>query len=34
MVAEPEEAAISIYHSVGFTVTESQHSFIKPPDQG
>jgi GNAT superfamily N-acetyltransferase len=34
MVAEPEEAAISVYHSVGFTVTEAQHSFIKRPDQG
>lgn len=34
MVAEPAEAAIRVYHSVGFTVTESQHSFIRRPAQG
>jgi ribosomal protein S18 acetylase RimI-like enzyme len=33
MVAEPEEAAISVYRSVGFTVTESQLSFIHRPAQ-
>ena len=31
MVADPEESAIRVYRSVGFTVTESQHSFIRRP---
>lgn len=31
MVAEPDDAAIRIYHSVGFTVTEPQLSFIHRP---
>lgn len=31
MVAEPGEAAIRVYQSVGFTVTESQLSFIRQP---
>jgi ribosomal protein S18 acetylase RimI-like enzyme len=31
MVADPNDAAISVYCSVGFSVTESQLSFIRPP---
>ena len=31
MVADPEDVAISVYRSVGFTVTEPQLSFIRPP---
>jgi ribosomal protein S18 acetylase RimI-like enzyme len=31
MVADPEDAAIRVYRSVGFTVTESQLSFIRRP---
>jgi predicted GNAT family acetyltransferase len=31
MVADPAEAAIRVYRSVGFTVTESQFSFIRRP---
>jgi ribosomal protein S18 acetylase RimI-like enzyme len=31
MVADPEDAAIRVYRSVGFTVTEPQLSFIRPP---
>jgi ribosomal protein S18 acetylase RimI-like enzyme len=31
MVADPEDVAISVYRSVGFTVTESQLSFIRQP---
>ena len=31
MVADPDDAAISLYRSVGFTVTESQLSFIHQP---
>jgi ribosomal protein S18 acetylase RimI-like enzyme len=31
MVAEPEDAAIRVYRSVGFTVTESQLGFIRRP---
>ena len=31
MVAEPEDAAIRVYRSVGFTVTEPQLSFIREP---
>ncbi len=34
MVADPGEAAIRVYRSVGFTVTESQLSFIARPAQG
>ena len=33
MVAEPEDAAIRVYRSVGFTVTEPQLSFIHQPAQ-
>jgi ribosomal protein S18 acetylase RimI-like enzyme len=33
MVAEPEDAAIRVYRSVGFTVTESQVSFARRPAQ-
>jgi ribosomal protein S18 acetylase RimI-like enzyme len=33
MVAEPEDAAIRVYRSVGFTVTEPQLSFIQGPAQ-
>ena len=31
MVADPDDTAIRVYRSVGFTVTESQLSFIRPP---
>ena len=31
MVADPDDAAIRVYRSVGFTVTESQLSFIRQP---
>jgi predicted GNAT family acetyltransferase len=31
MVADPEDAAIRVYRSVGFTVTEAQLSFSRPP---
>jgi len=31
MVADPDDAAIRVYCSVGFTVTESQLSFIRQP---
>ena len=31
MVADPEDAAIRVYRSVGFTVTEPQLSFIRQP---
>jgi ribosomal protein S18 acetylase RimI-like enzyme len=31
MVADPEDVAIRVYRSVGFTVTESQLSFIRQP---
>lgn len=34
MVADPGEAAIRVYRSVGFAVTESQHSFIRRPAEG
>jgi GNAT superfamily N-acetyltransferase len=33
MVAEPDDAAIRVYRSVGFTVTEHQLSFIHQPAQ-
>ncbi len=33
MVADPEDAAIRVYRSVGFTVTEPQLSFIHRPAQ-
>jgi predicted GNAT family acetyltransferase len=33
MVAEPEDAAIRVYRSVGFTTTEHQLSFIHQPAQ-
>lgn len=33
MVAAPEEAAIRVYHRVGFTITESQLSFTRQPAQ-
>ena len=33
MVAEPEDAAIRVYRSVGFTVTEPQLSFSRQPAQ-
>lgn len=33
MVAEPEDAAIRVYRSIGFTVTEPQLSFIHQPAQ-
>jgi hypothetical protein len=31
MVADPEEAAIRIYQSVGFTRTQSQIGFVREP---
>jgi predicted GNAT family acetyltransferase len=31
MVADPDEAAIRVYRSVGFTETESQLGFIRRP---
>jgi predicted GNAT family acetyltransferase len=31
MVADPEDGAIRVYRSVGFTVTESQTGFIRRP---
>ena len=31
MVADPGQAAIRVYHSVGFAVTESQTALIRPP---
>lgn len=31
MVADPDDSAIRVYRSVGFTVTESQYGFISPP---
>jgi hypothetical protein len=31
MVADPDDAAIRVYRSVGFTVTETQLSFVRPP---
>ena len=31
MVADPEDGAIRVYRSVGFTVTESQIGFIRQP---
>jgi hypothetical protein len=31
MVADPGDDAISLYHSVGFTVTEPQLSFVRQP---
>ena len=33
MVAEPDDATIRVYRSVGFTVTEHQLSFIHQPAQ-
>ena len=31
MVADPDDAAIRVYRSVGFTVTETQLGFARPP---
>jgi hypothetical protein len=31
MVADPEDVAIRVYRSVGFTVTEPQLGFIRQP---